>query len=246
MTNIITSLTNDKVKYLAKLYKDSSFRKKEGLYVVEGYNLVDEAIKTNMVSQIFISSSSNKKENYKEATLVTDEIISKITDTVTPEGIVATVKFTENRLLSPNTLYLDHIQDPGNLGTILRSAVAFGFNSVILDSCVDLYNPKTIRSSLGAIYKLSFPKYSVYELKGLGYEIITTTMVGENPSSYKKESKKICLVLGNEGNGVRHQINEIADINLTIPMINTESLNVGVAGSILMYLLQDNLKKEEV
>ncbi len=242
MTKIITSLTNDKVKYLTKLYKDSSFRRKEGLYIVEGYNLVDEALNTNMVSEIFISSSSKYIDKYKDATFVTDEIINKITDTVQPEGIVATVKFTEKRELSPNIIYLDRIQDPGNLGTILRSAVAFGFNSVILDNSVDLYNPKTIRSSLGAIYKLSFPKYNIDELKSLGYEIITTTMKGKNPKDYTKTKDKICLILGNEGNGVRPDLTKLSDINLTIPMINTESLNVGVAGSILMYILQANLK----
>lgn len=235
----ITSKDNKLIKYISKLKGSKKFRDEEGKFIIEGYNLVSEAYKKGIIEYIL---SSKDEELYESSITVSEDIISKLTDTVTPQNILAVVRKENSALLSNKVLYLDNIQDPGNLGTLLRSAVAFNFNTVILDNTCDQYNPKVIRATEGAIFKLSFMNLSLSELKSKGYKILSTSMHGEDPSKVKIDSKKIVLILGNEGSGVKMEYIENSDIDLTIPMNNTESLNVAVAGSILMHELNRTLE----
>lgn len=230
----ISSKDNPLVKYLVRLYENKKERDESNKFIVEGYNLVSEAKKQGLLDKVF---SIKEEDDYKDAIIVTQDIIKKITNTVTPEGIIAICNKKKDLNLGNKVLYLDSLQDPGNIGTLLRSAVAFNFDTVILDECVDLYNPKVIRASQGAIFYLNILSNSLSELKSLGYKIIGTEMFGTALNNYKSNDSKLVLILGNEGHGVRSEYLEFSDINLTIPMNSIESLNVGVAGSIIMYEL---------
>ena len=230
----ISSKDNPLVKYLVRLYENKKERDESNKFIVEGYNLVSEAKKQGLLDKVF---SIKEEDDYKDAIIVTQDIIKKITNTVTPEGIIAICNKKKDLNLGNKVLYLGSLQDPGNIGTLLRSAVAFNFDTVVLDECVDLYNPKVIRASQGAIFYLNILSNSLSELKSLGYKIIGTEMFGTALNNYKSNDSKLVLILGNEGHGVRSEYLEFSDINLTIPMNSIESLNVGVAGSILMYEL---------
>ncbi len=231
---LITSVDNPRIKELCKL-KTSKGRKKEGKFLVEGAHLVNEARKCGCLLEAY---SLTEKEGY---ITITDNVMRKLsqTDTVVPEiGLCRIVKKEE---LADRILILDGVQDPGNMGALMRSAKAFGFDTIVLgEGSCDIYNDKAIRSSQGAIFKLSFIQADLLEyipaLKG--YTIYGTNVVNGIILAEAIASDKLALILGNEGNGVRKEVQALADKNLYIPMHNTESLNVSVAGSIIMYSLR--------
>lgn len=237
---MITSLTNEKVKNLLKLHNAKN-RQKEGLFLVEGPHLVKEAKMANVLVEAYTI-----KEQY-EGILVSDAVMKKIcqTDTVVPQ--IGVCKIKSDRNISDRILFLDGIQDPGNLGTILRSAKAFGFDSIFLSKgTVDVYNDKVIRSSQGAIFKLSFlygDKLEFIKEISKTHHVYSTNVVNGKTPKNVVFPEKLVLILGNEGNGVSDEINNLMLDNLYIPMTEMESLNVGVAGSILMYEIDSFLKK---
>ena len=230
----ITSKDNPVIKNLIRLYQNKKERDASNLFIVEGYNLVEEAFKAGVIERIYSIKDTEIYENYTQISI---DLLKRITDTVTPEGIIAVCKKKTNYTKGNKILYLDRLQDPGNIGTLLRSALSFNFDTIILDECVDLYNPKVLRSSQGSIFNLNFINIKLDELKKDGYYIIGTSMFGTILNDYKNTNEKIVLILGNEGNGVRKEYLDYSDINLTIPMNKMESLNVSIAGSILMYEL---------
>jgi TrmH family RNA methyltransferase len=237
----ISSKDNPEIKYLVKLFSDKKMRDNEGLFIVEGFNQVREAKLSGCLERVYAIKETNEFENL---IVVSPDIMKKVTDAVTPQGIIGVVRKVEKSELSPRILYLDHVQDPGNLGTLIRSARAFGFNTLILDGCVDPYNPKTLRSAEGNIFFISIVNESLDSLKKKGYEIYSTSMNGISLESENSFPQKLVLILGNEGRGVREEIQEIADKNLTISMIGAESLNVAVAGSIIMHHIMAKQKAE--
>lgn len=229
---IITSLDNQKVKLLTKLYNNPKNRKKEKLFIVEGKHLVDEARKKGVLVEAY---SLDEKEGY---IALSKEIMKKICNTDTVVSEIGLCKIVESTILSDRLLILDGVQDPGNMGALMRSAKAFGFDTMIIGngSC-DIYNDKVIRASQGAIFKLNFihadlleiiPKLSVYDIYG-------TNVVNGIELDSIEYNGKIAIVLGNEGNGISDSVNNILRKNIYIPMSDTESLNVSVAGSIIMY-----------
>ncbi len=229
---IITSLDNQKVKLLTKLYNNPRNRKKEKMFIVEGKHLVDEARKKGVLIEAY---SLEEKEGY---IALSKEIMKKICNTDTVVTEIGLCKMVESTLLSDRLLILDGVQDPGNMGSLMRSAKAFGFDTIIIGngSC-DIYNDKVIRASQGAIFKLNFihadllellPKLSVYDIYG-------TNVVNGIELDNVIESNKMAIILGNEGNGISSDVQKILNKNIYIPMSNTESLNVSVAGSIIMY-----------
>ena len=223
---LITSLENPKIKYLSKL-DSSRFRKKEAKFIVEGKHLVDEARKTNLLIEAY---STIEKEGY---ITVTEAIMKKISKTDTTVSEIGLCNMKNDKIL-----LLDGIQDPGNMGALMRSAKAFGFDTIILgDGSVDIYNDKVIRSSQGAIFKLSFIQANIKDfiLNHKEYKIYGTNVIDGIPMEEVLESDKFGIVLGNEGNGISPIVNEVIEKNIYIPMFNTESLNVSVAGGILMY-----------
>ena len=229
----ITSVNNEKVKYWASL-KLKKNRDKDKCFLVEGNHLIKEAKEKGLVIST-ISISDNNADF-----LVTKEIMKKISDQKSISDNAAIVRYIPEQKISGNVLILDDIQDPGNLGTLIRSSIAFGFNNIILsDESVDLYNPKVIRATEGMIFNINAIRTNIIEyipkLKEMGYKILVSDVVDGN--DIKNEScNNIALVLGNEGKGVHSDIKNLCDEVINIKMDNAcESLNVGVAGSILMY-----------
>lgn len=230
----ITSLDNPKIKYLVKLNK-ASFRKEEKKFIVEGPHLVKEARLKGVLLEAY---SIEEKEDYIQ---IPETIMKKICNTDTVVSEIALCQMVEANELSNRLLILDGVQDPGNMGALMRSAKAFGFNTIILgEGSVDIYNDKVIRASQGAIFKLNFIHKNLIEfiptLKD--YEVYGTNVVNGISLDNVKKNKKMAIILGNEGKGISPSLNAILKQNIYIPMDNTESLNVSVAGGIIMYELR--------
>lgn len=242
---VITSFDNDKVKYLKKLSK-KKYRDLYNEFLVEGRHLVIEAYKHNMLKEIILCDGEVTPFDVPY-TVVSYEIMKKISEVETPQKIMGICKKIEDTTIGSRILLLDEIQDPGNMGTIIRSAVAFDIDTIILSkNCVDLYNPKVVRSTQGMLFHIPILIYDFNELlpmlKELKIPIYATRVeYGTDVSTLKDEEKKrFALLMGNEGNGVHPEYLELSDKNLYIPMSNgVESLNVAIATSILLYELRN-------
>ncbi len=246
---VITSLENDKIKNLIKLQK-RKYRDLTDTYVVEGYHLIEEAYRMGVVLEVFLLEGEEISFD-TDCTYVSYEVMKKISTLDTPSTMVALCrkkKFAElqnHENVLNKILLLDEIQDPGNLGTIIRSSVAFGVDMIILsENTVDLYNPKVLRATQGMYCHIpifSLPmKEAISYFKQNGYIVYGTNVEnGVDARTLEKEDKeKFCLIMGNEGRGVRPEVSSLCDKNLYIPMKEeVESLNVGVACSILLYEL---------
>lgn len=230
----IESTTNNHVKEWVKL-KEKKYRDETGLFLVEGEHLILEAEKKNLIKEIISMDESLDADFY-----VTKEIMKKISNQVSLASRVAVCYKMEEQLISNKILVLDNIQDPGNLGTLIRSAVAFGFQDIILSNdSVDLYNEKVIRASEGMIFHINVLRKDLncfLESIQNDYQIlITDVKKGENIKDINI-NKNIALVIGNEGQGIKEEFKKYASNLIKINMSDTcESLNAGVAGSILMY-----------
>ena len=226
----ITSLQNKQIIEFGKL-KQKKYRDIENKFIVEGDHLIKEANKAN---KIVYTIGLDESYDYE----VTKDILNKLSSQVSGTNEIAIVEKLDERKVKGNVVILDNIQDPGNLGTIIRSAVAFNIDTIILsDTCVDLYNEKTIRSSEGMLFHINILRRklasAIDELKKDGYVIYATTVDGQGNFD---NDKKIAFVIGNEGNGISDEILELCDKNITIKMNEKcESLNAGVCASILMY-----------
>lgn len=231
----LTSTSNEKVKYFKKLQL-KKFRDSEKLFLIEDEHLVNEALKNNIVKCI-ITTTNNE---YDVPTYyVNDKIMNYLSNQVSGTKIIAVCHTLEEKEIKGNIIILDNLQDPGNLGTIIRSAVAFNFDTVVLgDTCVDLYNSKVIRSSEGMIFNINIKRCNlnkfIDEVKN-DYTLVTTD-VNNGVDIKDIKYKKIAIVIGNEGNGVSKEIASKCDNKVYIKMNNNcESLNAGVCASILMY-----------
>lgn len=240
---IITSLDNDNVKKWKKLCK-KKYRDEFGIYLVEGEHLVEEAYKSGVLDKVIVLDGESY--SYDNIIYVSYEVMKAISSLDTPNRIMGVCKKKESsELLGKRYLLLDGVQDPGNLGTIVRSAVAFNIDTIVLsDDTVDLYNPKVLRSTQGMIFHTNIIErdlvFVIDELHNMGITVYGTDVNNgidaRELSSLDKAS--FALVMGNEGNGVRKEVKELCDKNLYINMNeNVESLNVGVATSILLYEL---------
>lgn len=241
---LITSLENNRVKNYVRL-KERKYRDSENKFLIEGFHLVQEAYKAGLVEEIILEEGSTNEFDCP-VVFVTKEIISKISTLDTPVNIMALCrkKIMDNNL-GKRILLLDEIQDPGNLGTIIRSSKAFNVDSIVLShGCVDLYNPKVLRSTQGMAFHLNIVSADLLELipklKDDGISVYGTRVEsGEDIRTLSSaEKEKYALVMGNEGNGVKKEVLDLCDKYLYIEMNNeVESLNVGVATSILLYEL---------
>ena len=242
---VISSLTNAKIVEVAKL-SEKKYRRLTNRYVIEGARLVFDAVKhgANVVS-VYVSES--KAQDFDFAfldgdiqTVVSDKVFAKMCDTVNSQGVLAVVQKRESSLTPPkgNCLVLDGLQDPGNVGTLIRTAVACGFTDIYAVNSVDLYSPKVIRSAMSAHFFIELHELDSIEqafsfLKNV--ETVSAHMTGENVFS-AQFSKPVALILGNEGNGLSEYSRKNATKTVALPMENDfESLNVAVAGSVIMY-----------
>lgn len=238
---LYTSIDNKKIKDIKKL-NNKKYRDKTGTFLVEGNHLVLEAFKGGYLEELVLE----KNELFPlpvETNYVTNDIINYISTLETPSNIIGICRKKDKlSVIGKKVLILDNIQDPGNLGTIIRSAVAFSFDTIILYGGVDLYNNKVIRSTQGMIFHIDVIETNdlniLSQLKSEDYKVYGTRVTyGKSIKSIEK-SEKFVIIVGNEGNGISDVIQEFCDSFIYIPMNDIcESLNVGVATSIILYEL---------
>ena len=243
---LIESSSNPKVKKWMKL-KQKKYRYQSNEFIVEGEHLVLEAMNSNVVKEILVKEGStvhlNPAFNGKQPVYILKEnLFTQIASTETPQPIMAVCEMKSKTIERQNRLLLlDRVQDPGNLGTLLRSVVAFGFDGVILgDGSVDVYNEKVIRSTQGAIFKIPIEFHSLKEyvpmLQANGVKVYGTSLENGQPLGEIEEDSQMAFILGNEGQGVNPELLSTTNRNIFIEMTqNIESLNVSIAGSIIMY-----------
>lgn len=253
---MISSKSNAKIKNVKKLLSSAKERRLQGVLVIEGLRLVREAA-PEMFEQLFLSESLSKVGEfdtslYKNVEIVSDEVFRSLSDTVTPQGVLAVVKqpsWTLEQLSFENgcrLLLLDDIQDPGNLGTILRTAEAAGVDMVIMsEGCADIFNPKVIRSTMGSIFRLPFVTddlVSVIEmLKTEGVTVYGAALEGSSDYREVEFSEKTAIVIGNEGNGISGNVLNAVNEKIRIPMKGQiESLNAAVSAAILLYHIYED------
>ena len=240
---IITSLENNKIKDLVKL-QSKKYRDNTNMFLVEGEHLVEEVYKSNLLKEVFVVEGDSFSIDVP-TTYVSSDVMKKISTTDTYTNVVGLCeKVNSNEIIGNKILLLDDIQDPGNLGTIIRSSVAFNVDTIILSpNTVDLYNSKVLRSTQGMFSHINIITMDLVEainaIKSLGITVYGTNVNNGEDVRNINDTSSYALVMGNEGNGVHQNIQDMCDKNLYIKMSeNTESLNVGVACSILLYELE--------
>lgn len=235
----LESLENKKVKEWTKLL-NKKYRDEYGKFIVEGMNLVNEAYQNGYLEELIIEKGKVLPLDI-DTYYVTPEIMKKITSLDNPPIVIGVCRKLEEKELGDKILVLDNIQDPGNLGTIIRSACAFNVDTIILsENSVDLYNPKVIRATQGMIFNLNIIEKDLSSfiplLKAQEYKIYGTDVDGGVNVKSVKEYGKYCIIMGNEGNGISDNIKRLCDKFIYITMNEKcESLNVGVATSIILY-----------
>ena len=243
MVEKITSLSNQKVKDACKL-KTSKGRSETGLFLIEGYHILEMALNKGVVKCIFTNKIIEGIDENITQYLVDDVILNKISYMPSNQGVIGVCKMNESAFEDENlVVFLDNVSDPGNMGTILRTCLAFGVKNVLIsEGSVSIYNDKVLMSSQGAIFNLNIKKISYLELKNLKneYKIISSTL-SENSIDFgdlKVDSNsKYIVVFGNESRGISEETKELTDIFTKIPMNTIDSLNVGVAAGIIIYYL---------
>ena len=237
---MIESINNEQIKEIRKL-NDKKYRDESNLFLVEGDHLVKEAYKAGYLKKLILTEDIYDFD--VEKLLVTDKVIKSISELNNTKVIGVCSKLSNKLDLSKNVLILDGVQDPGNLGTIIRSCVAFNINNLVLSNeTVDLYNSKVIRSTQGMIFNINIIRddleNTIKLLKDNNYTIYGTNVVNGIDAKDVKKDKKYAIILGNEGNGISNKINTLVDKNIYIKMNDKcESLNVAVSGSIILYEL---------
>lgn len=248
---IISSVQNQKVKQWVKLHNRKE-REKMGRFLVEGEHLVEEAMRSGEVETLLLEEGRDLPlwfspyTNHVDQVILSAHVMSKIAETDTPQGIAAIVKMPEGDFQPSGDfllLLLDRVQDPGNLGTLIRSADAAGFHGVAVGKgSSDLFNGKAIRASMGSLFHLPvFPVDTVLFLHRLrqshpDVKIIGTSLLESLPYNQISYEGPTVIVIGNEGSGVSQEVLALADQNVIIPIYGkAESLNAAIAGSILMY-----------
>ena len=245
----IQSSKNQLIKERKKLHK-RKVREQEGMYLLEGFHLVEEAVNHGAtIHEIYLDERGQREWGAWTEQLAVDsyfvsaEVMKQLSDLPTPQGMVAVVKL-ENQpveIQGGRWLLLDNVQDPGNVGTMIRTADAAGFNGVILgEGTADMYSTKVLRSMQGSHFHIPVFSADLHEkiqkMQEKGMKVYGTELNKDAVSYTQAEKENVALVLGNEGQGVSKEILAMTDKNLYIPIYGkAESLNVGVAAGILMY-----------
>lgn len=252
---VISSKDNEFIKHIKKL-KDKKYRDISKEFIIEGIKLIKEAIEEKAkIKQIVVCDNCQntdiipKELMYEiakyECVYVTEKIFNSISDVNTPQGILAIIERntteTEIDYTQDIIVALDDIQDPGNLGTILRTVDSVGLNQILVSKgTADSYNPKVVRSTMGAIFRVKIIECedlerTLKEIKKHKFKLVITSLQTEN-SIYDIDYNKKVIVIGNEANGVKEEIQDMADVKVKIPMLGkTESLNASVATGIVLY-----------
>ncbi|MEG2353811.1 MAG: RNA methyltransferase [Clostridium sp.] len=249
----IESKNNDFLKEVKKL-KEKKYRIKKQCFLVEGIRFVIEALDSKFFIEALVVSDKFLKGFYEleidflnlkntRIVSVSDDIFNGLCDTENPQGILAVVKNKDLKVLGERGFYIlaDKLQDPGNMGTIIRTAHAAGALAVIITKgTVDIYNEKTLRSTMGSIFRMPIIEDKdlevVKNLQDKGFKLVTSTLDTDKNFFEVDLNQDIIISVGNEGNGISNELRELSDIEVKIPMPgNAESLNAAVAASIMMY-----------
>lgn len=260
----ITSRDNDKIKYTKSLLKAKN-RSKEGKFIIEGYRILTLALESNAeIEYVFINDEFEKKKEHREfinelesrdirVYKTTDKNFKDMVDTENTQGILAVVPFEkkniENDLKTEDKfiVVLDRIQDPGNMGTIIRTADAAGADAIItLKGCVDIYNPKVIRSTMGSIFSMKIISSErdemISAMKENNINLVSSWLNTDNYYDEVDYGEKVALVIGNEANGIEDKIAENSDLLVKIPIYGSaESLNAAISSAVLMYEIKRSI-----
>lgn len=253
---MITSTSNQQMKNLTLLMKKAKARNEQGVFVAEGRKMFLEA-PVEWVKQVYVSEGFYETNPYEKVferlnetgyEIVSDSVFKSVSDTQTPQGILCVIKKPEYALEElikgdqTHLLILESIQDPGNLGTMVRTGEGAGITGVIMNqTTVDLFNPKTIRSTMGSIYRVPFfvtkdLPGTIRELKEQQVNVYAAHLKGTLSYDEPDYKKKTAFLIGNEGNGLSDEIADLADTYIKIPMQGqVESLNAAISASLLMY-----------
>ena len=239
---LITSKSNPIIKAVSAL-SDKKFRKQYNQYIVEGIKPVRECIEAGCIIEKIICIEG-LEESFKGATVVSESVFKSISSEKTPQGVLAVVQIPQTKLKSPqkSCLLLDCLQDPGNLGTVIRTANAAGYDEIYLINCTDPYSPKAVRASMSGIFFVKIYQGTREEVLDAlkGVPLICADMDGENIFGFNPP-EFFCLCIGNEGSGISNEIKTMASHTVKIPMRSTcESLNAAVSAGIAMYALRKN------
>ncbi|WP_349406972.1 TrmH family RNA methyltransferase [Clostridium perfringens] len=246
----IESKNNNLFKEIKKL-KEKKHRIKSNKYLIEGLRFVEEAIKSKVSIDSIIFTESFKEKNPDLFLKINENIkliqmnetlLKQLCSTENPQGIVGVINMQNKELKSGELVVLvDKVQDPGNMGTIIRTAHAAGAAGIVMTKgTVDIYNDKTLRSTMGSIFYIPIVEDNSLDfvklLKKEGYKLVVSSLQGKNNFFEENLQGKVMIAVGNEGNGVSDEVYDIADIKVKIPMPGeAESLNVAVATSIMIY-----------
>ena len=251
---MINSTSNKQVRRVAELVKKARARRKEDLYVVEGIRMCRE-LSPDKVEGLYVSESFLKESEHKEVLegfsweLVSDQVMGVMADTKTPQGILALVRQKHYRLEeildageNPLIMVLETLQDPGNLGTILRAGEGAGITALVMDeSTADIYNPKVIRSTMGSIYRVPFVyvedlSKACLAMKEKGIRLFAAHLDGAVSYDEADYTGPCAFLIGNEARGLKDETAALSDCRVKIPMAGqVESLNAAVAASVLMF-----------
>lgn len=256
---MITSVSNSRVKRIVQLQEKTKARNQEGVFIIEGTKLFVEA-PSAMIREVYLTEEfwdrcrqqglKDKLEQFSYE-LVSEDVFRKISDTKSPQGILCVLKqshvslsglLEEKRDKAPFFLVLEDIQDPGNLGTILRTGEGAGVDGLIMSrGCVDIYNPKTIRSTMGSVFRMPFVYTddlgdAIRRLQDGQIQVLAAHLGGAREYDQWDYTQGTAFLIGNEGNGLKEETAQQADQNIKIPMEGkVESLNAAAATAILLY-----------
>jgi TrmH family RNA methyltransferase len=263
---LISSMNNPQIKNLALLQRKAKARKEQGLFIVEGIKMLEEAKESKLLVKVYVSESFYQEKSMVtkflsglEYEVVTDSVFKLVTDTISPQGIMGTVKvplYSVDKMIDEKNallLLLEDIRDPGNLGTIIRTAEGAGVTGIILNSsCADILQPKVVRSTMGSIYRV--PYYDARDftdflakLKTEGFNLYAAHLSGAPYDTKGSFQGKCGLLIGNEAGGLSEVATSMADRLIKIPMAGkVESLNAAIAAAILMYEVARQKKLQQI
>jgi len=242
MAVIYTSINNSKIKDLKKL-QNKKYRDETNMFLVETRHLVKEAYDSGYLEELLVLEDSDFSLDI-ETNYINESVLKYLSNLPSPSEVIGICRKKNEELKGNKILILDDIQDPGNLGTIIRSSAAFDVDTIVLSKgCADVYSDKVIRASQGMLFKVNIIRDDIEKiiskLKSEDYKIFGTKVDGGKDVKSVSKSEKFAIIMGNEGNGVSKEILDMCDEYLYIPMNNEcESLNVGVATSIILYELR--------
>lgn len=238
---LITSKDNSRIKEIRKLL-NKKYSIEKGLFVIEGENLVEEAIKSNLLVELYVLDETSCKYNFKYDNITLD-VMKSISDLKSTPRLIGVSKYINKNNLGNKIVLLDGVQDPGNAGTIIRNCVAFGVDTIVFSKdSVSPYNEKVLRSTGGMIYNINIIideiENIVKKIKEKNIKLIGTSLSLSKELEQIEKYEEYAIIFGNEGNGVSKKILDLCDDIVRIDMENKcESLNVGVSSGIILYYM---------